>query len=97
MPLPKISVDTVHAEPTGERTALVDQLRSELAELLEEGDRDSISPHESLFDRGLDSIRLMVLVERFQQLGVPVTFGDLAEQPTLFAWAALIDAHSQIR
>ena len=72
-------------------------MRAELAELLDEGDAASISSHESLFDHGLDSIRLMMLVERFQQRGALVTFGDLAEQPTLLAWATLLDAHSRVR
>jgi aryl carrier-like protein len=76
---------------------ILDQLRSDLAELLDEGDAASIAADESLFDRGLDSVRLMMLVERVQQRGVPVTFGDLAEQPTLRAWVSLIDAHSRDR
>ena len=68
-----------------------------MAELLDESDEGPIAPHESLFDRGLDSIRLMMLVERFQQRGAPITFGDLAEQPTLLAWARLLDTHSAAR
>jgi bifunctional isochorismate lyase / aryl carrier protein len=82
--------------PLRDGGAIIEQLRSELAELLDEGDAASISSQESLFDRGLDSIRLMMLVERFQQRGAPVTFGDLAEQPTLLAWATLIDSHSRV-
>jgi len=81
----------------GEQGALIEQLRAELAELLDEADAASIAPHESLFDRGLDSIRLMMLVDRFQQRGAPITFGDLAEQPTLLAWATLLDTHSRLR
>jgi len=72
---------------------VIEQLRAELLELLEEDD-DPISVEESLFDRGLDSVRLMTLVERFQQRGVNVTFGDLAEQPTIAAWSTLIASRS---
>jgi aryl carrier-like protein len=101
MALPKISSDPTRApnesNPLAERAGTIEQLRRELAELLEEGDAASIASDESLFDRGLDSIRLMMLVERFQQRGAPVSFGDLAEQPTLLAWATLLDAHSQVR
>jgi aryl carrier-like protein len=76
---------------------VLEQLRADLAELLDESDAASISADESLFDRGLDSVRLMMLVDRLQQRGAPVTFGDLAEQPTLLAWAGLIESHSPLR
>ncbi|MGW6871877.1 phosphopantetheine-binding protein [Streptomyces xanthophaeus] len=45
---------------------------------------------ESLLDQGLDSIRLMTLVERWRAEGAHVTFVDLAERPTLRAWAELL-------
>lgn len=39
---------------------------------------------ENLFDHGLDSVRLMIVAERLE-----VDFADLAERPTLRAWAEL--------
>jgi bifunctional isochorismate lyase/aryl carrier protein len=64
-------------------------LSIEVSELLEEPSA-AIEPEESLLDRGLDSVRLMVMVDRLQQRGADVTFGDLAERPTLAAWAELV-------
>jgi bifunctional isochorismate lyase/aryl carrier protein len=62
-------------------------LRAEVAAVLE------IAPGElaydaNLFDHGLDSIRLMSLVERWKP--APLGFIDFAETPTLVAWAALL-------
>lgn len=51
-----------------------------------------IGPDDSLQDAGLDSVRLMMLVERLQQGGADVGFGDLAERPTLRAWVELLEA-----
>ncbi|MFB7867568.1 phosphopantetheine-binding protein [Streptomyces sp. NPDC056069] len=41
-----------------------------------------------LHDQGLDSIRLMTLVEQWRARGAAVTFADLAERPTLNEWSA---------
>ena len=49
-----------------------------------------VDPEEDLFERGLDSVRLMTLVERWRSAGLPgLEFPDLAEQPRLSAWVAL--------
>ncbi|MFF4318245.1 phosphopantetheine-binding protein [Streptomyces sp. NPDC001568] len=45
---------------------------------------------ESLLDQGLDSIRLMTLVERWRAEGARIGFVDLAERPTLRAWAEIL-------
>jgi bifunctional isochorismate lyase/aryl carrier protein len=68
----------------------LERLRSEVCELLDEPGA-GLEPDESLLERGLDSMRLMILVERFQQRGASVTFGDLAEEPTLRAWCELLE------
>jgi bifunctional isochorismate lyase / aryl carrier protein len=81
----------------GQPLSTIERLRGELALLLDESDDEPIESDESLFDRGLDSIRLMTLVERLQRRGAAITFGDLAEQPTLHAWVTLLDAHSSAR
>ncbi|UJR78709.1 phosphopantetheine-binding protein [Sandaracinus amylolyticus] len=57
-------------------------LAAEIAALIEI-DATSLAPDDSLLDWGLDSIRLMSLVERLREGGVEVTFADLAEEPTL--------------
>jgi bifunctional isochorismate lyase/aryl carrier protein len=55
---------------------------------------ERVGPDDSMLDLGLDSVRLMMLVERLQQGGADVGFGDLAEQPTLRAWLALLESRS---
>lgn len=40
---------------------------------------------------GLDSVRLLVLFEQWQQAGLPVTFLELLERRSIKAWVELID------
>ncbi|MGI5380830.1 phosphopantetheine-binding protein [Streptomyces sp. CA-251387] len=47
-----------------------------------------------LMEQGLDSIRLMTLVERWRAAGAAVTFADLAERPTLNEWSALLTSQA---
>ncbi|MFI9508004.1 phosphopantetheine-binding protein [Nocardia sp. NPDC052566] len=66
-----------------------DLIRAQVAELLylepaELGDTDN------LFDAGLDSVRLIGLIERWKSHGATVGFVDLAEAPTLTAWWPLL-------
>jgi len=65
----------------------IDQLRTEVAEVLGE----PVADDDDLLDAGLDSIRLMALVERLRAAGHEVSFVELAEQPTVAAWAALLE------
>lgn len=51
---------------------------------------DEIAADDNLIDLGLDSIRLMSLVERWSAAGVAVDFAELAEHPTLDHWATVI-------
>ncbi|MBE2997578.1 acyl carrier protein [Nocardiopsis sp. HNM0947] len=44
----------------------------------------------SLLDQGMDSIRLMSLVEKWREYGVETDFVALAEDPTLQAWNKLL-------
>lgn len=67
----------------------LDRLRADVAELLAEP-ADAIGDEENLLDRGLDSIRLMTLVERWRQDGVETSFLDLADAPTLAGWWSLL-------
>jgi len=45
-----------------------------------------------LADHGLDSIRVLSLVERWQRAGVEVSFVDLVEAGTLADWWRLLSA-----
>ncbi|MER8097570.1 phosphopantetheine-binding protein [Streptomyces goshikiensis] len=67
----------------------LDRLIQDVADVLYAEPAD-ISPDEDLLDQGLDSIRLMTLVERWRAEGARISFVDLAERPTLREWAALL-------
>ena len=62
-----------------------DQLRSDVAELLATAPSE-IGDDDDLLDHGLDSVRLIVLVERWRAAGFDTDFASLAEQPTLGGW-----------
>jgi aryl carrier-like protein len=70
--------------PTAER------IRSDVAELLGVAP-EGIDPEEDLLDRGLDSMRIMTLVERWRAGGAPaLEFPDLAEEPVLSRWIEIV-------
>jgi bifunctional isochorismate lyase / aryl carrier protein len=72
-----------------------DTVRAQVAEVLDEP-AANIGDHDDLLDRGIDSIRLMSLVEWCRGTGAEVSFVDLAERPTVAAWAdVLSDAAGQ--
>lgn len=67
-----------------------DRVRADIAELLgcEPGE---IAPDDNLVDLGLDSMRIMVLVERWRAAGATtLEFPDLFEQPELAHWQTLL-------
>ncbi|HEY1178916.1 MAG TPA: isochorismatase family protein [Phytomonospora sp.] len=55
------------------------EVRAEVAALLDE----PVDDDESLVDAGLDSIRVMTLVESWKARGLRVAFADLADDPTV--------------
>lgn len=67
------------------RPATFDALRAEVAGLLGMPAHE-LRADDNLLDCGLDSIRLMTLVERWRQADAPLGFVDLAEEPTLARW-----------
>lgn len=66
-----------------------DEIRAEVARLLDLPVSD-IADDDDLLDLGMDSVRLMSLVQRWQERGVSVEFADLAERPELSAWIELV-------
>ena len=68
----------------------LDDVRADVAELLYE-DPSELADDENLLDWGLDSVRIMSLVERWRRLGVPITFADLAERPSLADWWSVLE------
>ena len=68
----------------------LDDVRADVAELLYE-DPSELADDENLLDWGLDSVRIMSLVERWRRLGVQITFADLAECPSLADWWSVLE------
>ncbi|MFD9959442.1 phosphopantetheine-binding protein [Amycolatopsis sp. NPDC058986] len=67
-----------------------DRVRADIAGLLG-CDPAEVSPEENLLDRGLDSVRIMSLIERWRAAGATgLEFPDLAERPELGHWTALL-------
>jgi bifunctional isochorismate lyase / aryl carrier protein len=77
-------------ETDAPRSPALSELRLALADLLDSP--ETLGLDDSLLDSGLDSVRLMMLVDRLQQGGADVGFADLAERPTLRAWVELLEA-----
>lgn len=75
-----------HPETDADRTP-EDVLRAQLADLLGE---TALDEDDNLLEFGLDSIRLMQLTDRLRRCGLPVGFGELAEDPRLGAWLELL-------
>lgn len=69
-----------------------DWLARQIAGLI--GEDEPIDPAESLVLYGLDSIAVMRLVLALEERGVIVSFDDLARDPTLNGWWALIETRS---
>lgn len=66
-------------------------VRQQVAALLDEAPSD-IDDSENLVDKGLDSIRIMSLVEKWRSIGVDVTFMKLAKGPTISNWWSLLSS-----
>lgn len=66
-------------------------LRADIAELLFMED-DELADDADLFEEGLDSVRLLGLVERWRAAGAEVAFVDLAATPTVNAWWRVISS-----
>lgn len=70
----------------------LEQIRKDVADCLGEEAAD-IPVDENLVDYGLDSIRIMSLLEQWRsQYSIDAVFVDLAEQPAIEAWVRLLGA-----
>ncbi|MGI5452418.1 phosphopantetheine-binding protein [Streptomyces sp. CA-249302] len=68
----------------------LDLMRQDVADSLGEQPAD-IPVDQNLLDHGLDSVRIMALLERWRrEHGARADFADLAERPAIDAWAALL-------
>ncbi|GAA1009563.1 hypothetical protein Aple_045610 [Acrocarpospora pleiomorpha] len=66
-----------------------ERVREDVVDVLAEPPAE-LSDDENLLDLGLDSIRVMSLVERWRAAGVDTTFAELAERPTVADWWKLL-------
>jgi bifunctional isochorismate lyase/aryl carrier protein len=69
----------------------MDQVRGDVAELLHLAPAD-VGDDADLLTEGLDSVRILSLVERWRNAGASVSFLQLAEAPTLAAWWHVLSA-----
>lgn len=74
--------------------ASLEALTAQVADLLQMPASD-LRADDNLVYAGLDSIRLMSLVERWRAGGAQVTFALMAEQPTLAQWWPHLQAQSE--
>ncbi|MFD0204165.1 MULTISPECIES: phosphopantetheine-binding protein [Saccharothrix] len=71
-----------------------DRVRADVADLLGV-DPAEVDPTGDLLDLGLDSMRIMSLVERWRAAGATgLEFADLAEDPRLERWTELVTGAS---
>lgn len=68
-------------------------LHTRVEQLIEED--EEIDPDESLIVYGLDSLRIMQLASELKSYGIDIGFEDIARNPTLSNWWALIQARQQ--
>ncbi|MDH4572545.1 phosphopantetheine-binding protein [Salinicola acroporae] len=54
---------------------------------------EEIADDDNLVDHGLDSMRMLDLVSRWNDDGVAVPFSDFIERPTLRDWWELVQRH----
>ncbi|MCD2197602.1 phosphopantetheine-binding protein [Actinomycetospora endophytica] len=67
------------------------RLRGDVARLLDR-EADAVGDEEDLTDLGLDSIRLMSLLQGWSGPGVELDFVDFVQDPRLGRWAELVTA-----
>ncbi|MFD4576714.1 phosphopantetheine-binding protein [Streptomyces sp. NPDC058417] len=67
----------------------LERVRKDVAEVLYV-ETDEVEVDENVFDQGLDSVRMMTLVEGWRADGAEAGFAELAERPTLTAWVTLL-------
>ncbi|MEV0194789.1 phosphopantetheine-binding protein [Kitasatospora purpeofusca] len=71
------------------QTLSLDRIRQDVADVLQV-DPGDLEDDELLLEQGMDSIRLMTLVQQWRDTGTEVTFVDLAGRATLTRWWELL-------
>ncbi|MDE9486776.1 isochorismatase family protein [Xenorhabdus bovienii] len=73
-----------------------EHLRAEILPLLDD-DCGDIGDHENLLDYGLDSVRIMSLITRWNNQGHQLDFITLVKTPTLSNWLTLLTDKQEVR
>ncbi len=84
-----------HSSPVAvqERTDwTLEELKMLIFELLGEDPSEGLEDNEDLIDRGMDSIRMMSLVEILRGKGAEINFMQMAEKPTIADWLNLLSS-----
>ncbi|MCX4426297.1 phosphopantetheine-binding protein [Streptomyces mirabilis] len=68
--------------------------RADLAEFLYQRP-DEVDLEENPMDAGLDSLRIVTLIERWRETGAEVTFVELAERTSFAQWWQLLSAQQR--
>ncbi|MBV9023637.1 MAG: phosphopantetheine attachment domain protein [Streptomycetaceae bacterium] len=69
-----------------------ESFRADLAEFLYQ-QPEEVDLESSPLDAGLDSLRIVTLLERWQAAGADVSFVDLAERTSFAQWWQLLSEH----
>ncbi|MFE5597691.1 phosphopantetheine-binding protein [Streptomyces coelicoflavus] len=81
------TADSAEQAPTEVSAAL-----REAVEAVIGAEHGTIEPNANLIHVGLGSLEMMRLVNRWRRDGLPVSFRELAAEPTLEAWQRHFDA-----
>lgn len=71
-----------------------EQLRELLSSYLDE--IETIADDENLTYAGLDSMKIMSIIEELRQSNILVNFLEFSEQPTIEAWLEKIHTHTTV-
>ncbi|PWV93784.1 bifunctional isochorismate lyase/aryl carrier protein [Paenibacillus cellulosilyticus] len=88
----------VQAEPAADASSVgvdlklfsLEAMRKQVAELLDESPVNLQDTDDLINEWGMDSVRVMRLVEQWRRNGADVSFVELAERPTLAHWRSLL-------
>lgn len=78
--------------PTDIKSLSPEWLALRVQAMIEDEDDDAIDPAENLVLYGLDSIAVMTFSSELARMGLSIAFEDMAKEPTINAWWALIAA-----
>jgi aryl carrier-like protein len=73
-----------------------ERMQADIAALIHE-DPEEIGGEDNLIDLGLDSMRAMNLLVRWNETGLGLDFSEFAERLTLDAWWAIVRRHQSGR